>query len=871
LGLTKRVGASGLAVVFVAAVLSAAAPASAASRATVPRTYHTGHVMLRHSALVAPSGLRNTSLLHNVRYFGGRVISHVKVYAVIWGTTGTFASTVTGSSYPSMSTFFAGITNSRYLDWMHEYNTTVTPVGGGSGTNQVIGRGTFGGLFTITPAARHNGSLVDDQNDIQPELDAQIQAGHLPAPDANTEYFLFFRQGQEITEGSMNSVTDFCAYHNTIGPVAGVPEVYYAVVPDLSGGGCGTEVSAFDDLTSTVSHELAESITDAEIGLASTFASPLGWYDQSEDEEISDICQGVGSGDGSVAGGDGHTYIAQLGWSDAQNACVADSGSIPAGTVPDPPTNVVATPGSGHVTVTWSAPGNNGGNTITDYRVTASPGGEVIDVDGTHTSATFTDLTLGSQYTFTVTATTGVGTGNASTPSNPVGSATVPGAPTSVSVAVGNALASVSWTAPASDGGSAILGYTVTPFIGSAAQTPVVFNDTSTTQTITHLSNGTKYSFRVAASNALGGGAASAASASVTPYFTSGMAIGDQHACAIDTMGHTVECWGANNDGQLGDGTKTSRSVPAAVSGLSGVHALALGGAHSCALMNGGAVECWGLGSSGQLGNGGTASSLSPVAVRGLTGATAISAGYLHTCALLASKTVECWGRNAFGQLGDHTTTSRRVPVHVAGLTNVVAISAGGDHTCALLTNHVVKCWGFNSSGQLGDGTATNRTTPVTVVGIASAYAISTRGAHTCAVLTDHTVRCWGLNSSGELGIGSTSGQRKPVAVRSLTGVHTIAAGDRNTCALLLNGTVDCWGANNYGQVGDNSTASDRLTPVPVKLARGIVTVSCGRFDAMERAANGALTMWGLNSMGQLGRGTTTARNPVAAKVKNLG
>ena len=93
------------------------------------------------------------------------------------------------------------------------------------------------------------------------------------------------------------------------------------------------------------------------------------------------------------------------------------------------------------------------------------------------------------------------------TPSAP----TVPGAPTGVTATAGNGSATVSWTAPASNGGSAITSYTVTPFIGSTAQTPVTVTGSppATSTTVTGPTNGTAYTFTVSATNAIGTGPAS--------------------------------------------------------------------------------------------------------------------------------------------------------------------------------------------------------------------------------------------------------------------------------------------------------------------------------------------------------------------------
>ncbi len=187
--------------------------------------------------------------------------------------------------------------------------------------------------------------------------------------------------------------------------------------------------------------------------------------------------------------------------------------------VPGAPTGVKATPGDAKASVTWTAPASDGGAAITGYTVTAAPGG--AHTTSKTPSATVTGLTNGTSYTFTVKATNSAGTGAPSTASaavKPAGPApTAPGAPTAVKATAGDAKASVTWTAPASNGGAAITGYTVTAAPGGAHA-----SSTTTSATVTGLTNGTSYTFTVKATNSAGTGATSAPSAAVKPTAPTG-------------------------------------------------------------------------------------------------------------------------------------------------------------------------------------------------------------------------------------------------------------------------------------------------------------------------------------------------------------
>ena len=179
---------------------------------------------------------------------------------------------------------------------------------------------------------------------------------------------------------------------------------------------------------------------------------------------------------------------------------------------PGAPTGVSGAAGNSQVTVSWTAPVADGGSPITGYTVVAAPGGATCATAGT-LSCVVPNLTNGTAYTFTVTATNAVGTGPASTPSAPVTPAAVPGAPTGVSGVPGNGQVTVSWTAPATTGG---LPVTYAVAIASPAF-EVKCVTAALSCVVTGLTNGTAYTFTVTASNAVGPGPASQPSAAVTP------------------------------------------------------------------------------------------------------------------------------------------------------------------------------------------------------------------------------------------------------------------------------------------------------------------------------------------------------------------
>ena len=181
------------------------------------------------------------------------------------------------------------------------------------------------------------------------------------------------------------------------------------------------------------------------------------------------------------------------------------------------------------------------------------------------------------------------------------------------------------------------------------------------------------------------------------------VAVGGTYSCAVLT-GNIVQCWGSNAFGELGNGTTMeSQMTPVAVQGISGtVESLVLGFSHSCVLLEDGTVQCWGANGQGQSGGNRTENKLVATTVEGLAGAVkSLAAGELHTCALLEDGSVQCWGDNNWGQVG--VDANGGVPATVTGLAaSGRAIATGYTHSCAFLTNGEVQCWG--AANYVGDG-----------------------------------------------------------------------------------------------------------------------------------------------------------------------
>jgi alpha-tubulin suppressor-like RCC1 family protein len=301
------------------------------------------------------------------------------------------------------------------------------------------------------------------------------------------------------------------------------------------------------------------------------------------------------------------------------------------------------------------------------------------------------------------------------------------------------------------------------------------------------------------------------------------------HTCGVELEGQVL-CWGSGRFGSIGAGVDIPATpVPVPAYFLDQVvYAVSAGGSQNCALTVQEQTYCWGLNDRGQLGVGTRVDSNIPLVLD--HSFSAVGAGYGHTCGLIYYGVV-CWGDNTWGQLGDGTTTMKLTPVYVDSSYIFVSVSAGGGHTCALDEAGQAYCWGYNRWGQLGAGSSGNASRPAQVGGGHRFRSISAGGSHTCALDDGGRAYCWGNNDHGALGDGTTIERRTPVPVSGGESFGSIVAGFHFTCGVTLEGEGLCWGSNAHGQLG-NGSRLDTPRPMPVLTGEGATFASWAQSEA---------------------------------------
>lgn len=306
------------------------------------------------------------------------------------------------------------------------------------------------------------------------------------------------------------------------------------------------------------------------------------------------------------------------------------------------------------------------------------------------------------------------------------------------------------------------------------------------------------------------------------------------------------------------------------------VVSLSMGPYNACALRHDGQVLCWGLNDEGGIGDGTRLSRAAPTPVPGVTAkSVGVAENVVAACAVDTTGKLWCWGRNRGGAVGDGTLLSPRVsPTAVTSndpqfATRVFEVVDGfAEGFCALDDQGDVWCWGYSQLGTAGSGVVGEIIPRATrVSGVAGAIALSAAPLHVCALIQGGTVRCWGRGTNGELGDGQSQTSVSPVTVSGLSGIQKIAAGESASCAIDGVGDLYCWGRNSSGAVGDGTTT---VRPTPVKSSlTAVQQVGMGRHHVLARTASGAFG-WGNNTLGQLLTATPSAQEPTPLAVTGL-
>jgi alpha-tubulin suppressor-like RCC1 family protein len=407
-----------------------------------------------------------------------------------------------------------------------------------------------------------------------------------------------------------------------------------------------------------------------------------------------------------------------------------------------------------------------------------------------------------------------------------------------------------------------------------------------------------------------------------TPYKFTNLTSRGNSSCAIDAD-KAVWCWGANDQGQLGDGTTTNRPAPVKIQGTTKFTALASAAGNTfCGLAEDGKAWCWGDNTTGQLGTGSGAvgtDSPTPVSPTGDHKFTALFTGFTTTCGIDVDKKTWCWGANPgngtpgaapepaavagthdftsltldastacgleasgkifcwtaadTGRTGVDPAPAKGTPVEVAGGRSYKAVQAGNDARtdtasvlCAIDTGSKAWCWGNNGAGQLGNGTTTESLVPTAVTGGHDFKALTVSPSAVCGIDAPGHAWCWGDNSAGQLGIGSTTSAKDPAAVDSGTTYSAITAATNNGksfCAIVADGAAKCWGENSFGQAKEGSTAP-ATSPNPVSAFKALRSLSTGVSFSCVTDARNETSCWGHNAAGQTGSGAAT---PVSAAI----
>jgi alpha-tubulin suppressor-like RCC1 family protein len=318
----------------------------------------------------------------------------------------------------------------------------------------------------------------------------------------------------------------------------------------------------------------------------------------------------------------------------------------------------------------------------------------------------------------------------------------------------------------------------------------------------------------------------------------------------------TVQAFGRNDHGQLGNGTFMESNVPVPVSNLTNIVAVSAGLDHALALTAEGKIWGWGDNVNGQLGNGSFVDLTTPVEIDSLENVIAISTGANHSMAITDDGKMWVWGANHKGQLAVPDINNSPIPLEVIGLSNVTKISGAANHCIASTADGQAWTWGHNNNGQLGNGT--NDDTHVPQLLDIPSFIIDVGAGNGFIYCLTESGEIWtsGSNSRGQLGNGTGVNTNTPAAI-AINDVKYVAQGSMASLCMVMkhDNTAWAWGSNWYGSYG-NGQIGDQLAPVAIPNFDGAHEIAIGKEHSLALFSDETLDVAGLNGWGQLGNGT---------------
>ena len=330
------------------------------------------------------------------------------------------------------------------------------------------------------------------------------------------------------------------------------------------------------------------------------------------------------------------------------------------------------------------------------------------------------------------------------------------------------------------------------------------------------------------------------------------VAVGYAHTCALLRSGQ-VYCWGVAHV----NGRSEDSQVAVPVEGLPKIKSISAGQVNSCAIDVEDQVWCWGVDLQASIKTRKEVIT-TPKQVAQLPAVSQVASGYLHNCAIAKSDgSVFCWGENAAGELGIGTTDEGKleasaIPLKAEGLKGATWVATGVNNTCAVVAGGQIYCWGTDD--QRGNGVVVKSNVPRHHNESRNVSKVVNGRNFFCALTVDGKVICFGSNLMGQLGskeAGSIYTQAQP---KGIDKALDIGAGGFSACAVTPSRNVLCWGQ----LPGQDAFEFEGSEPVVIPGLSGAESLSLGIGTACAVIRGGRVKCWGSNEGGQVGNGITS-------------